>query len=102
MLYRRFMELAAEMAAVVSPDESTYNIWEQKRLYIEIDEPPVYRALDISCHNEVIQARGLDPLYKAPLSRWQRIMKQWFRFSGHEFPSVREIESGQNLTGSVT
>lgn len=32
-----------------------------ERLRIEQDEPPIYRALDLLCHNEILQADGFPP-----------------------------------------
>lgn len=57
LLRARFIDL--EMA-MVSGDLSAAS-WEgyrQRRLAIERDEPPIYRALDLLCHNEVCQAEG--------------------------------------------
>lgn len=31
------------------------------RLHIEADEPPIYRALDLLCHNEQMRADGHPP-----------------------------------------
>jgi hypothetical protein len=54
---RRFIELEQELIAGSAVDAVT-----QKRLNIEAEEPPIYRALDLLCRNELCLALGLDHL----------------------------------------
>lgn len=61
----RFSKL--EMAIIISSDNSAeWDSFHNERLLIEQDEPPIYRALDTLCHNEVVLALGLGQgeLYK--------------------------------------
>lgn len=51
-LKRKFCQLEQEF-----PDLTTKDIL-RRRLAIEVDEPPVYRALDTLCYNELCVARG--------------------------------------------
>ena len=39
------------------PDWDSHQL---KRLEIELDEPPVYRALDLLCYNEIVNADGIN------------------------------------------
>ena len=50
---RRFIALEQELNA-----ESDVEAVRQKRLTIEAEEPPIYRALDVLCHNELCLALG--------------------------------------------
>ena len=75
-LKRRFGEL--EMA-VVSGDNND-EIWKRhqlERLRIEQDEPAIFRALDVLCHNELLRAQGVGRGEEGKtgfieLSRWKR------------------------------
>jgi hypothetical protein len=53
----RFIDLERDM---LSCDSDTCQIgkFQATRLEIERDEPPVYRALDLLCHNELMAAEG--------------------------------------------
>lgn len=55
-----------------------------KRLNIETEEPPIYRALDVLCHNEVCRALGKDKceFYKVPRRvRWTAQVLHWNDYS---------------------
>lgn len=65
----------------------TANSWDSfvvQRLDIEKDEPPVYRALDVLCHNELLVAdkhgkpNEADGWFKVPaIKRWTSQIFQW-------------------------
>ena len=58
-------------------DEAKLRSFVACRLTIEADEPPVLRALDVLCHNEMCRADGrLDDIYDLPW--WQRIAANVF------------------------
>jgi hypothetical protein len=65
-------------------DESVWHQHQVKRLGIEADEPPVYRALDLLCHNELLTAYGFKrekkPEEFATVSRWQRATAHFFHW----------------------
>lgn len=54
---------------------------QKARLSIERDEPPVRRALDRMCYNDIVRAEydrvDAQPLY-LPLTWWQRLTAQLF------------------------
>ena len=52
------------------------------RLHIEADEPPIYRALDLLCHNEQMRADGHPPDSKhwATVPLYQRLTCHLFRW----------------------
>lgn len=80
----RFLDLQAIMQAPAS--EGLLQAATQVRLSIEKDEPPIFRALDIACHNGLMKAQGKredDPRYTAhhyPLSPIQRATMNWIRW----------------------
>lgn len=74
-LRRRFADL--EMAMLTDGlDQEVWKRHQLERLAIERDEPPIYRALDLLCHNEMMQAEGFSrektPEHFAAVSAWQR------------------------------
>ena len=42
-----------------------------RRLDVEAAEPPVYRVLDVLCHNELVTALGRDPAHRLAVTKWQ-------------------------------
>lgn len=50
------------------------------RLGIERDEPPIYRALDLLCHNELARAEGCQPVDLAKVPAWQRWSRHLFHW----------------------
>ncbi|ABE50971.1 hypothetical protein [Methylobacillus flagellatus] len=54
----RWIDLESKMLSKLD-DESAWNEFCLDRLKIEQDEPPIYRALDLLCHNELTFAEGL-------------------------------------------
>lgn len=60
-LRRRFCELEVEMVMADDGDDKRWKELVAARLHIEIDEPPMYRALDLLCHNEQAIADGHKP-----------------------------------------
>lgn len=78
-LKARFVDL--EMA-ILKGDE-TSEVWTEHhlvRLGIERDEPPIYRALDLLCHNELLRAEGCDASKLVVLTdpqRWTRHFFHW-------------------------
>lgn len=81
-LKRRFVTL--EMQMVLGDNgEETFHRYMAERLNIEQDEPPIFRALDLLCNNEVAQAEGLskenDPEFAA-VTRFQRLTSHLLRW----------------------
>lgn len=75
--------------AIVSGDTSaeTWNRHQVERLSIERDEPPIYRVLDLICHNQLMRAEGFDPQDRkrganhfAKITPFQRITRHVFHW----------------------
>lgn len=56
-LRARFIDLERAMLSAGN-DAAAWEGFRQQRLAIERDEPPIYRALDLLCHNELCRAEG--------------------------------------------
>ncbi|MEW6120201.1 MAG: hypothetical protein AB1593_08930 [Pseudomonadota bacterium] len=78
-LKERFVEL--EMAMLKGDDSP--EVWTEHRLArlkIERDEPPIYRALDLLCHNELLRAEGgntANLVVLTDVQRWTRHIFHW-------------------------
>jgi hypothetical protein len=80
-LRARFVDLERALIEIGFSEEA-WRAHRQARLSIERDEwAPIYRALDLRCHNELPVAEGFDrraiPGHFAHLSAWQRLTGQW-------------------------
>jgi len=78
-LKRRFVDL--EMAILGGDDmPEVWTTHRLARLAIERDEPPIYRALDLLCHNEMLLAEGgktADLIVLKRSQRWTRHLFHW-------------------------
>lgn len=77
-LKRRFIDL--EAAIIDAHTDEQLGAHQKARLTIEKDEPPIYRALEQMCHNDVVRAslneHEAAPQF-VPVSWWQRVTAQW-------------------------
>jgi hypothetical protein len=80
-LRRRFIALEmAMLAGDVSP--ATWAAHRHERLVIERDEPPIYRALDLLCHNELLRAEGVHAgEHRAPVGFLPRLTRHFFHWA---------------------
>ncbi len=81
VLAQKFTDLARTMRAKVAPTEAELRSWESERALIDSTEPPIYRALEADCYNEVCRALGrpLPPWAWEP-NRLQRLLMHLWRF----------------------
>lgn len=56
---------------------------QMRRLEIEAAEPPVYRVLDATCHDELITALGHDRAQRTNVTRLQRLCRHFFDLAPH-------------------
>ena len=82
-LARKFIELERKLVLMKAPAEDALIEVQSSRLQIEAEEPPIYRILDILCHNELIIAQGSDrsEIYVVP---WYKRITAHFVDLGHE------------------
>jgi len=65
-------------------DEATWKAYHIERLVIEKDEPPIYKALDVLCHQDLMIADGYCQTSESmglKVSRWQRLTSQIIHWS---------------------
>lgn len=85
-LRNRFARLEIEI--LNSNQENDWLQFEVERLKIEQDEPPVYRALDLLCRNEMLVAEGIDdPNEFSGVSSLERLTCHFFHW-----PNIGEVE----------
>jgi len=82
-LKRQFCALERRLVKARTSDE--IQEIQADRLLIEADEPPIFRALDAQCHNDILIAKGYSPIRdrcQFHIPRWyQRWTANWFRWS---------------------
>jgi hypothetical protein len=75
-LRARFIDLESAMLKGASDD---WREWQLARLAIERDEPPIYRALDLLCYNELCLSEGTQrPEGQPRLKFHQRLTRHFF------------------------
>lgn len=72
---RRFFALEKRMLQLKGTDLNDLTQIEIDILDIESDEPPILRTLNAICHNEAIQALGLNQNAMVPVGCFQRICR---------------------------
>ncbi len=103
LLRRRFTELLQDVSAAKDPGETDFVKWHKARLDIESDEPPIYWAVEASCHNDLAVAWDLSELAVNRLSAWQRLMQQWLAFQpGDIVSNLKSRPPGDGDTGQAS
>ena len=74
ILHARFSDLMIDVRTN-QWDKEKFNLWEERRIRIEKDEPPIFYALEADCDNEVRRAWGRTE-NMVHISLW----KQWTMF----------------------
>lgn len=82
-LRERFVALEISMIEGAN-DEALWDQYQKSRLLIEKDEPPIYRVLDLLCHNELAEAEGYkraeNPEQFFRANWWQQLTSQLYRW----------------------
>lgn len=86
-LYRSFSAVAARMAAAEYADDATGRGFEAEVLQLEASEPPIIHTLNVICHNQECEARGLPQEHRCRIYLVNRIFKSWFTVIDR-FPSL--------------
>lgn len=60
------------------PSEEDIYRWQEERLSIEKDEPPIYVGVDLLCENEMARAHDMDD--RATLTPWEVFTAHWLRW----------------------
>ena len=78
-LYRRFIRLQKRIQSARPIKTEFLDEIETEMLDIELEEPPVYHALNRACHNELLRSEGRPELFET-LRRHQRWLRNLLRF----------------------
>jgi hypothetical protein len=100
-LCRRFTELAASIEEW-EPTETNLKKAKARRLYIEADEPPVMRVIDIIARNEELRARGYPPSDFAPVSRTQALFGYFITFGEERLNRWRDQREVGGTDGAAS
>jgi len=93
-LVKAFSDLEAEMTEdALTKDHLTD--FTNKRLKLEVDEPPIKHVLNMYCHNEMVRAMGYPEEDLADIKWWQSIPKQLFDIYPHRIKTFRQIEAAR-------
>ena len=79
-LYKDFAKLAQDISTAQAPFSEKLPEWRLRRMEIELEEPPVYWALEASCYNEVLHAWDWDKSQAVQIPLWHKIFMHWWRF----------------------
>ena len=77
-LKRDFNALEARIVLETDGDWDQYRV---ERLRIEQNEPPIYQALDLLCHNEVLRSDGAEGKYYVTMTWWQQMTRHIFHWA---------------------
>jgi hypothetical protein len=80
VLHREFTRVAIDLRAATARSEEVTRSIQARRLEIETEEPPIYWALEASCHNEVTLAWGRQHHGLVELEWYHRFFMHVFRF----------------------
>ena len=83
ILFRRFSDLAIKIRSEEATSES-YASWKKERISIETDEPPIFKALEADCDNEVRHAWGRDKKL-VHVGLWSRLTMNWRRHAKNTY-----------------
>jgi hypothetical protein len=78
-LRKKFVTLQAKIRrSSEAPTEAEIHAFQDERLAIEVDEPPIYVVIDLLCVNEIERANGRPPRVK--IKTWQAITGHWWHW----------------------
>ena len=88
-LARRFKKL--EKRVVSASSRMALERATQKRLSIEVKEPPILRILDIKCHNELLQSIGYPKTEHIKLSFFQKKLANFIDIGFDRRPMENQV-----------
>ncbi len=95
VLHKSLKEKFINLEIYAHSDNANAKELKRKILAVEQEEPPIYRALDVLCHNEIVQAHGYDMNKNwYPVNMWYRLTSNLLR---HESVNWVEIKNKQNM-----
>ena len=92
-LYRGFTDLAGTIAATPDASESDRAEWTRRIHLLYGDEPPVYRALNAHCNNQMVTALDSDEGYSVDLRWYHRWLRNIIPFQGTDFRNRKQVNT---------
>lgn len=91
-LRKKFVVLEAKIRRSAEvPTEAEIHTFQDDRLAIEADEPPIYVVIDLLCVNEIERANGRPPREK--ITTWQTLTAHWWHWPDLD-AEIRTEDSG--------
>ena len=93
-LVEAFSDLEAEMTADAIAKERLIE-FTNKRLKLEVDEPPTKQVLNKYCHNELVIALDCPQENLAEIGFWQSLLKQFVDINPQNIKTFKQIEDAR-------
>ena len=90
-LYSQYTGLAGIIAAKSDASESDCEEWARRLYLLYGDEPPVYRALNSHCHNQMVIVLNAGEGYFVDLRWYHRWLRNFISFEGTIFRNRNQI-----------
>jgi len=84
-LYKRSHALLVKIELLESKDSKLLNKYKKDFKSIEVEEPQIYRALGVCCHNQVVESRGLDEKYRYKMTIAQKLFMNVYSYPHLKF-----------------
>lgn len=95
ILYKKYYDLQIQIQTQKASPEARRS-WLAEYLKIEMEEPPKYEALDISCHNEEARAMGCHASEYYKLNIAQKLFMHLWRFSDTDWKRLEPIPPNES------
>lgn len=76
-LRQKYLALELELSDITQVVDEDTKAFEQKRINIEIEEPPIFDSLIDQCHNELVKVYDLEDKYIEPMGNWHSFKAWW-------------------------
>lgn len=76
-LKQRYLHLEAELLGVLRVNEEQSKGYQERRMSIELEEPPIIDVLIDKCHNELAKVHGLKS-HQETIPTWNRVKAWWY------------------------
>ena len=83
-LAKKFIDLEREIELVLQPEEIKLREFRGSILNIEKEEPPILRALNDICQNEMVLAIGYDKKFLIKIPLYKRLLANFISFEAAE------------------
>ena len=94
-LLEKFSKLEAEMTKDAVAKERLVE-FTNKRLELEVDEPPIKRVLNMFSHNELVIAMDCPQEHLADIKWWQSLAKQFIDICPERIRTFKQIDDARS------